>query len=81
MASDDRADTEINPPHTQGRRVSNQARRGKLGGLFAALKRRLQRADDDTWLQTNRCPRCRGLGRVPCAACGGLGMRVMRGAK
>ena len=66
------------PP--QGRRVSS-SRRGSLGGLLAALRRKLTRSDDDAWLTTNRCARCRGAGRVPCAACGGLGVRTMRGGK
>lgn len=27
------------------------------------------------WVGARRCPRCKGLGSVPCVACGGQGVR------
>ncbi|WIA33553.1 hypothetical protein OEZ86_006677 [Tetradesmus obliquus] len=37
----------------------------------------VDRANYNTeWLQTNRCRRCHGAGRVACPTCGGLGVRT-----
>ena len=63
-------------PLSQGRGIAD-ARRGSLGGIITALTRKIWGRNDDTFLQTNRCARCRGVGRAPCAQCGGLGMRYM----
>jgi DnaJ-class molecular chaperone len=58
-------------------------RRGLLRRLVGKVKTLAGRGDtaggvasDAAFMLSNRCRRCHGLGRVPCSACGGLGVRA-----
>lgn len=55
-------------------------RRGLLRGFIKKLAGREDTAggvaSDATFMLSNRCRKCHGLGRVPCTACGGLGVRA-----
>lgn len=66
-----------------GRASPLKGRRGLLRGVVGKLKSLVGRGDtaggvasDAAYMLSNRCRRCHGLGRVPCTACGGLGVRA-----